>query len=172
MFRWLQFYVQLCFLKEAPQDAPYSKSLFYFGIAAYYIVGVIITTFTQTLGVALVMALIQTAILIFLTNLLLWVRKTPERYEQTLSALTISGAIIGIAAMPVIMLLNSSGVSEEGFVSLLWVLLIIWETVVVGHIYRHSMDISLPGGLGISLVYMYLSFAITLRLLKIVAAPL
>jgi len=44
--------------------------------------------------------------------------------------------------------------------------------VVVGHIYRHSMDISLPGGLGISLVYMYLSFAITLRLLKIVAAPL
>lgn len=172
MLRLLQFYFQLCFLKVAPQNAPYSKPLLYFGIASYYLVGVIITSFTQTVGVAMVMSLIQTTILIFLTNLLLWVRKTPERYEQTLSALTISGAIIGVVAIPVIALLNSTGMDSEGFASLLWVTLIAWETLVVGHIYRHSMDISLPGGLGISLVYMYLSFAITLRLLKIVAAPL
>jgi len=172
MLRWLQFYVQLCFLKEAPQDAPYSKSLFYFGIAAYYVVGVIITTFTQTIVVSLVMSAIQTAILIFLTNLLLWVRKTPERYEQTMSALTLSGAIIGLAALPVIILMTNAGADGEGFASLMWVVLIFWETVVVGHIFRHSMDISLPGGLGISLIYMYLSFAITLRLLKIIAAPL
>ena len=170
MLHWLQFYVRLCFLKEAPQDAPYSKNFLYFGIVAYYIVGVLITSFTQTFGVSLVMSLIQTAILIFLTNLLLWIRKSPERYEQTLSALTYSGAIIGIAAFPVIAMITSA--DGEGFASMFWVLLIGWETIVVAHIYRHSMDITLPGGLGISLVYMYLSFAITLRLLKIVAAPI
>lgn len=171
MLRWLHFYVRLCFLKEAPQDAPYSKNFLYFGIVTYYLVGVLITSFTQSWGVSVVMSFIQTAILMFLTNLLLWVRKSPERYEQTLSALTFTGAIIGIIALPVITMLTSTG-DGEGFASLLWVVLIIWETVVVAHIYRHSMDITLPGGLGISLVYMYLSFAITLRLLKIIAAPL
>ena len=171
MLPWMHFYIRLCFLKEAPQDAPYSKTFLYFGIITYYLVGVLITSFTQSWGVSVVMSLIQTAILMFLTNLLLWIRKSPERYEQTLSALTFSGAIIGIAALPVITMLTSVG-GEEGFASLLWVVLILWETLVVAHIYRHSMDITLPGGLGISLVYMYLSFAITLRLLKIIAAPL
>ena len=167
----LQFYIQLCFLKKAPQDAPFSKTLLKIGVVTYFFVGVMLTSFNQTIAVSFVMSFIQMAILIFLTNLLLWIRKTPERFEQTLTALAWTGAIIGIVALPVIMMLSSNP-GDAGLSSLLWVVLIIWETAVIGHIYRHSMDISFPGGIGISFVYMYLSFAITLRIVKIFAAPL
>jgi hypothetical protein len=34
------------------------------------------------------------------------------------------------------------------------------------------MDISLLGGLGIALIYMYLSFAVTLRFMRIIAESL
>lgn len=172
MLSMLQFYVRLCFLKVAPQDAPFSKASLYLGLTAYYILGVIFTTLSQTFVVGLIMSAIQLALLVFLTNLLLWVRKTPERYEQTLSALTLSGAFIGLIALPIILMIGGS-VSDAGSIaSVFWVLLIAWEAVVLGHIFRHSLDISFPGGLGISFIYMYLSFAITLRLMKIIAAPL
>jgi len=172
MLVMLQFYVQLCFLKAAPQDAPYSKALFYFGLMSYYLVGVIITSLSQTIVVAVIMSAIQVGLLVFLTNLLLWIRKTPERYEQTMSGLTLTGAIIGLAALPVMALLTGVGVDDQSIASFLWVMLVAWETIVIAHIFRHSLEISFLGGLGISLIYMYLSFAVTLRLMKIIAAPL
>ncbi|HFE37844.1 MAG TPA: hypothetical protein ENK06_05420 [Gammaproteobacteria bacterium] len=169
MLALLQFYFQLCFLKNAPQDAPFSKSMYYFGLLAYYFVGVFLTSLSQALFVAMVVSLIQTGLLVFLTNILLWVRKTPERYEQTMTALTISGAIIGIAAMPIMSMVGSLG--GENIASIVWFILILWEAVVIGHIYRHAMEIAFMGGLGIAFIYMYLSFAVTLRLMKIIAAP-
>ena len=169
MLTMLQFYVQLCFLKKTPQDAPYSKSLYYFAIAAYYFIGVLIISLTQAWFVAFVMSLLQLGLLMFLTNILLWVWKAHERYEQTMTALTMSGAIVGLIAIPI---MSSLGTSEDQLVApMIWFVLILWEAVIIGHIYRHAMEISLPGGLGIAFVYMYLSFAVTLRLMKIVAAP-
>jgi len=135
-------------------------------------VGVVLTSFTQAVGVAIALSLIQTLLVAFVTNLLLWIRKTPERFKQTISALTMSGAMIGVVALPILMLFSNTGDESSFLFSTIWLLLIVWETVIVGHIVRHAMEIPFLAGLGAALIYMYLSFAVTLRLSKIIAAPL
>jgi len=171
MLHWLHFYVRLCFLKEVPQDAPYSKSLLYTGIFAFYCVGVAFTSLSQAFIVGLIMPILQIALLIFLTNLILWIRKTPERYEQTITALSFCGAIIGVITVVILSYVVSLGDSGESIMTVLGSILILWVTVVFGHIFYHAMEVTFFGGLGVSMIYMYLSFAVILRLMKIIAAP-
>ncbi len=176
MIRWIKFYVELCFLKVAPQDAPTSMSVYYTSVIAYFLVGAFVISLNQTMLTGLFLSGLQTALLMFLANLVLWIRKTPERFYQTMTALCATGAIIGLVALPVMSMLAASGTGVDsntislGF--LVWLVLILWESVVIGHILRHAMDISMVAGLAGSFIYMYLSFAITVRILKIMSVSL
>jgi len=169
MIRWFRFFVDLSFLKVAPQDAPQSTFVFYLSIFFYFLIGTLITAQTQDFLPAIVTAGIQSILIIFLTNLILWIKKTPERFAQTVTALTGTGTFIGIIALPILVMITTSGSEEGSIASLLWLVLIIWETAVIGHIFRHSMDIPLIAGLGVALIYLYLSIAITVRLLKVMS---
>jgi len=170
MIQWIKFFIELCLLKSAPQDAPSSKSALYFTVLTYFIVGSIITIQTQPFGSSVTIAAIQTVLIIFMTNIILWIRKTPERYSQTITSLMGTGTLIGLVAIPVLSLVIGAE-SEDSIASVIWVALIIWETVVIAHILRHTMEMPFIAGLGVALVYMYMSFAITLRLLKVIAIP-
>lgn len=170
MIQWMKFFLELCFLKAAPQDAPSSRLVLYFAILAYFVVGAAITMQTQAFASAVTISAIQTILIIFLTNLILWIRKTPERFIQAVTSLMGSGSLIGLVAIPVLGLVLGAG-GEESIASMLWIVLIVWETVVVGHVLRHTMDLPFIAGLGAALVYMYMSFAITLRILKVLAIP-
>ncbi|MDX1811908.1 MAG: hypothetical protein R3240_08175 [Gammaproteobacteria bacterium] len=171
MINWLKFFVELCLLKAAPQDAPSSRSALYVTVVSYFAIGTLITLHTQTLLAATITALIETGLMIFLTNLILWARKTPERFTQSITSLMGAGTLIGLIAIPVLNLVTGVG-SEEAIASVLWITLIVWQTLVIGHILRHTMDIPLIAGIGVALIYMYMSFAITLRILKVLAVPL
>ncbi len=171
MLNWIQFFFRVSFLKAAPQDAPTSRSVMYITVVLYFVIGLIITLHSQPWVQSVVTASIQTALVVFVTNLLVWIRSTPERFTQTITALMGTGALIGLFAVPVLNLMGTAG-SEENFASVLWVGLVIWETVVVGHILRHTMEASFIAGLGAALVYMYLSFAITVRILKVMSYSL
>jgi len=176
MLRYIKFYAQLCFLKVAPQDAPASTNAYYVSIFAYLLVGAFVIAITQSVLTGLFLSGVQTALLMFLANLVLWIKKTPGRYHQTLTALCATGAIIGIIAMPLMSFVANSGATGGGvdtdtlsFGFIIWLVLILWESLVVAHILKHSMDIPMMAGLAGAFVYMYLSFAITLRLLKVMS---
>ncbi len=166
MITWIKFFFQICLFKAAPQDAPSSKSVLYVAVIAYFLVALVITLQTQELAQSIVAASIQTGLIIFVTNLVLWIRKTPERYVQTISALMGACALIGVLAIPILNLIINSG-GLEGFNFVLWFIFIAWEALVVAHIFRHTMELPFLAGLGMSLIYMYLSFAITLRILRV-----
>lgn len=168
MINWIKFLFQVCFLKAAPQDAPSSRTALYLSVTLYFFVGLFITLHTQAWIQSFVTASVQTGLIIFVTNLILWIRKTPERFTQTLTALMGAGALIGIIAIPVLNLISGTG-GPESAASVLWIALILWETLVIGHILRHTLDLSLFAGLGMALVYMYLSFTITVRILKVMS---
>ena len=177
MTRWLRFYYDLCLLKAAPQDAPGSKNAFYTALFVYLTIGTFITSFSQGLVVSVIVALLQAIIFIFITNLIMWVKKTPERFFQTVTALMGSGALLALVAIPVVYLGTSTtpGVEQSAPVSFLWmisILILVWETVVIGNILRHAMEIPLLAGVGVALIYMYLSFAVTLRIVKVTSFPM
>lgn len=167
MLSWAKFFIQVCFLRAAPQDAPGSKSIRNISIAVYFAIGMLVSLHTQPLLPSLFVAFMQTLILVFITNLLLLIRKTPERFDQTVTALMGTGALIGLVAIPILNLILVTG-GEASNLSFLWIVLIAWETAVAGHILRHAMDVTFITALGVALIYMYVSFAITFRVIKII----
>ncbi|MDH5258495.1 MAG: hypothetical protein OEX07_10825 [Gammaproteobacteria bacterium] len=174
MFHYIKFYSELCFLKVAPQDAPASTNAYYISVFSYFIVGAIVISLNQTMLTGLFLSGVQTGLLMFLANLVLWIKKTPERYHQTMTALCATGAIIGLIALPIMSFLSTTGTTgveadSLSFGFLVWLVLILWESWVIAHILKHSMDIPMIAGLAGSFVYMYLSFAITLRVLKVMS---
>jgi len=172
MIRWLRFYVDVCLLKAGPQDAPSSTSIQYLTILAYWASGVVLTSFNQTFLAAIFIALVQTILVLFFINLSLWIRKFPDRILQTVTAFTGSGFIISLLALPVIYMLSQSDVTSNLIYSLFWVSLVIWETVVVANIFRQALEIPLYASMGVALILMYMSFAITLRFLKLMSVTL
>lgn len=171
MSRWINFFFNVCLFKAAPQDAPASKTVEYSALLGYWAAGVALTMFGQPFIQAVIVATIQTLISVFFLHLVLWIRGNPERIVQTITAFAGSGIIIVIAAFPLIAWYQPE--MEAGTVlQFLGLLLIIWQTVVVGHILRHALDVPVFAGIGIALVYMYLSFAITLRFIKLLSVSL
>ncbi|MDH3325724.1 MAG: hypothetical protein OEM38_03295 [Gammaproteobacteria bacterium] len=177
MFHYIKFYTELCFLKVAPQDAPASNNAYYISVFSYFMVGAIVISVTQSMLTGLFLSGVQTALLMFLANLLLWIKKTPERFYQTMTALCATGAIIGLIALPLMSFISATGTTgvdtdSLSFGFIIWLVLILWESLVIAHILKHSMDIPMIAGLSASFVYMYLSFAITLRVLKVMSISL
>jgi len=174
MTQWLRFYFDLCLLKGAPQDAPTSKNAFYASIFAYILIGTFITSFNQDLFPSITVALIQTALFVFITNLIMWIKKTPERFMQAVTALMGSGVFVAIVAIPLVMISASIPQTDEtssvaAMIWLLSVVVIVWETAIIGHILRHAMEIPFLAAIGAALLYMYLSFTVTLRILKVMS---
>ena len=78
-----------------------------------------------------------------------------NRLTQTLTALVGTGTMLGLIALPLVQILTREQVSEElvFLVSMLWLLLFGWSLLVVAHIMRHALSVSLPVALGASIVY-------------------
>lgn len=169
MGRWLLYFFNVCRLKAAPQDAPLSRSVFFLTITLFWASGALTLLFAQPLIEAALLSAVETAILVFLTNLALWIRNTPERITQSITALAGSGTILAFISMPFMAMVGDANLNIDSLVNVIWIGLMIWETLIVAHVLRHAMDVPFLAGLGISLIFLYLSFAITLRFLKLIA---
>ncbi len=170
MLRWIRYFIDLCLLKAGPQDAPYSVVMRNIAILAYWSTGVVITLFNQNLFQAVLLASVQTVLLLFLTQLVLWIRKFPQRAVQTMTALMGAETIIALAAIPVLVWVSDSPAeSLQTLLNVVWIALIAWEALVTAHILRHSLELPFLAGLGIALVFIYMSFAITVRFMRVMA---
>lgn len=166
---WLNYYWGLCRLKALPQDAPGSRISQYIAVLLYFVTGAIVTMFSQTFSTSMLVAALQTGLLLFVIQMALWIKKMPERIPQTITASAGTAAVIAVIAMPLLIWVSQAGMGSENVFMVFWLVLVVWETAILGHILRHSLEISLIAGLGVSLLFMYLSFTITLRLLKTIA---
>jgi len=167
MGRWLRFFLDLCFLKAAPQDAPSSKVAMYFAVISYFVAGTGLTMLSRPFLQAVLIATVQTVLFLFLTNLALWIRRLPDRINQAITALTGTGVVIALVAAPLLAWLADPQVAAQTAVMVLWLALVVWETLVVGNILRHALDVPLAAGIGVALVFLYMSFAVTVRFLKV-----
>lgn len=172
MYRWLRYFINLCLLKASPQDAPSSVTVQYFAIFAYWAAGATLTSLSQSYLAAVFIAFIQTILVLFFINLALWIRKFPERITQTVTAFTGSGFIVTLIAFPVIGWMSQPDMASNILFSAFWVALVIWETIIVANIFRHALDIPIFVSIGVALILMYMSFAITLRFLKLMSVSL
>lgn len=147
----VKLFFDLCLLRAKPQDIPASRGLLGVTLAVYTTVSLILASVQLPAQRALLYALADVVILAVLTHLVLLVRRFPERFTQTLTALAGSGAVLGVITWPLAHIQQPS---------LLVLILVIWSISVTAHILRHALSLSLTLGIVISLGYLIVTLTI------------
>jgi energy-converting hydrogenase Eha subunit C len=162
----LQRFFEICLLRAGPQDLPASRFLLWISLLAYGAVGMVMSVQNLDVARASLLVLLDTALLAALLFALLWSRGLLERYLQTMTALLGTGAILQVAALPILSW-QREGLGEETISTtlmiaslLLWIWLL-WNLIVVGHILRHTLSTRLPIGVLLGLAYLFISYSVT-----------
>lgn len=155
-------FIDICLLRAGPQDLPASSVLRSLTLFAYVASGVMILLPSASFGSAVAQALVDTLLLVALLWAVLRWRGLPERFDQALTALAGTGALLGLAALPLVLTVyqaDAAGVATP-FQSLLLLVLFFWTLAVNGHILRHTLATSYAMGLLLGTVYVVLSLGV------------
>jgi hypothetical protein len=161
----LNYLVDLCLLRAGPQDLPASSLLLILFTLLNVLVGwVMIIDARSGAFIALAETLFESGVLLAVLYFGLASRKRLARFYQAATALMGSGLLLGLLAMPLVSWSQRSESSEAG---ILLLVLIVWSLVVMGHILRHTLDISFNLGLGIAVLYTLVSWNLTFMLFPV-----
>ncbi|HCK82268.1 MAG TPA: hypothetical protein PK880_01570 [Candidatus Competibacter sp.] len=155
-------FLDICLFRKAPQDVPASTPLLKMCLLAYALSGLLVLLISAPVAVALLQTLLDMALLGGLLYLGLTLRRHPQRFAQTLGALTGSGALLGSLALPLMFWISQQG--REGDIelpSLLLLGLMVWSIAVMAHILRHAFETSIWQGALYALGYTFLSWTLT-----------
>ena len=137
-------FIQICLLRQAPQDLPASGILLAITLTAQTVMSILLLG-NASLGAvnAVVWGLLDTVLLVVLTGALLYVSRHIARITQTVTALAGTGAIITFIALPIYGWLHGvdQAAGEGGFALLLLLILAGWSLAVAGHIFRHALSL-------------------------------
>jgi Yip1 domain len=153
----LNYFVDLCLLRAKPQDLPSSSVLLMLTLLANVLVGMLVVAGTQ-MGPALALeeSLFEVMLMLLVLHAALRWYSRPGRFPQTATAILGSGALISLLAMPLL----SVGRVEGELGGLLLLLLVVWNTVVLGHILRHAFEVPLGQAVALSVIYTLASYVV------------
>lgn len=152
----LKIFVDICLLRAAPQDLPVSRPAMLVALVAYAAAGVLGVLDVFAFESAVLAAVVDTLLLVAVTHLVLQWRQLENRLTQTLTALAGCGALLSLLAW------GAAGLVREVFQpEWVWAGLLVWYTLVFGHILRHALSIPLAAGVAASLLYLMLSMGVT-----------
>ena len=99
--------------------------------------------------------LLDSALLVVFIQSLLLLLQRNARILQTLTAMAGSGCLLGLIALPLVLWGQPSEAEEQvsGLLLYAWLLLLVWNLLVAGHILRHALSTSLAIGIGVALLY-------------------
>jgi hypothetical protein len=166
-----KLFFQIALLRANPQDLPTSTMLMALALVAHVLADVWTLQETLPIWYALQAAAIDTLLLVAVAHTALLLRNFAHRARQTLTALAGCGAMISLITWGVVALVklftSSPDVTEEGgpsratLAALLTTLpFLFWYLLLFGHVMRHALSVSLPAGVGLSLIYFILSVGV------------
>lgn len=155
-------FIQICLLRQGPQDLPTSGILLAIALTAHTVMSIVWSKVSLNAVSALLSGLLDTALLVVLTGTLLYVQRRGTRVIQTLTALAGSGSIITFLALPVSGWLQGADQSagEGGFAVLLLLILMGWSLAVVAHIFRNALSIPYFFALVLAAVFYGISISV------------
>jgi len=158
----IQFFIELCLLRRAPQDLPASAALFGLALAADLLISLMLAAIAGLpLSLGLVEGLTDVLFMLALLYGALRMLNRPARFAQAATALLGSGAVLGVLALlPISMLPSGEQADPPAIAALMLLALVIWSVLVTGHILRHTFDLRLGQGIAIAVVYNMLAFSL------------
>ncbi len=154
----LKAWFSVCTFHLGPRDMPAAGVFFLFSIALYALASTVLLLPYETLPVAVLSGVVDTAMLLALTWILLTAHGLRARFLQTGAALAGTGFLFSLFALPLFLLRAWTGDDSPLvlLVSLLLLALIIWNIAVMAHILRHAVAASFTVGILLAIGYVWL----------------
>jgi hypothetical protein len=149
----------ICLLRRGPQDLPGSGFFLGLSLVCYALVSMLVAIPSFGIADAIRLAFVDSGMLAGFVILLLYLQNKTERINQVLSALAGSGSLLGLFALPLVLLVSPEQPAEQVPVLLggVWLSLLIWNLFVMAHIMRHALSSSFAIGLGAAVLYALVS---------------
>ena len=159
MQQLIKVWLNICLWRAAPQDLPASGMLLSLSLACYALVSMLLSLGSYGLAGAVQLALLDLGLLVVFVLSLLYLQGKTARINQTLSALAGTGSLLGVFALPLIWWAEPGQQPDQVpvLLTLFWLLLLVWNLLVMAHIIRHALSSSVAVGLGVSLLYVLVS---------------
>ncbi len=153
-------------LRLGPQDLPAGSSPLVMAMLLYLLVTVVAMSVGQPPEQPAAVMLLALILPLALARIVLTVRRLPQRWPQTVTALFGTSAILTAISLP----LAAAGGNGEPqlFTAMASLAVFVWSFAVSAHIWRHALDTSYAAGLAVAVVL----FAITLFIITTLAGPL
>jgi len=156
MFEITKLFWDICLLKKAPQDIPYSVWFFRVTVAIYAFTSFLIIYLSTGWWEAMQQVLVGIVIIVTITLIILLLASKTARFYQTATAILGTDAMINFFAIPALATIITGRASEIS--NLILFGLMIWQWLISGHIFRNALSANFPFGLGVALLYIVISY--------------
>ncbi|NDY95565.1 hypothetical protein [Wenzhouxiangella limi] len=157
--------IQILLLRLGPQDLPPGPSVLLATLTLYLVTASLSISLGDGAGSPTLLLLLATGLPMLLVWIVLRLKSRVSRWEQTLSALYGTSALLSLLSLP----LNLQvGAEPAPPIVLLSLVIFLWSFAVDAHIWRHALDTSFAAGLAVAMIMFLLSFGI----ISSVAGPL
>ncbi|HHQ40904.1 MAG TPA: hypothetical protein ENK20_01260 [Chromatiales bacterium] len=153
--------VDVVLLRAGPQALPASRTLAAGCVTAYVAVGVAVLGARMGPAKALAEGILDAAMLAAFAWGLLRLRGWPNRFLQTYTALTGTGALLGLLAwapMAAAWRAEQLGGEVPAVLGVALLGLVAWTLLVIAHILRHALELPLLATTAMALAYVLFSW--------------
>ena len=158
MFEIIRLFFDICLLKKGPQDVPQSRFLFWLSLTLYGVVGFLMLRLSVGWLESLFQLLTGIILLLAFTAGILFLMGRKSRFLPVVTAMLGTDMILSFFALPVLGTITTGRMSL--FSELVYLGLVIWSWLVMGHILRHALSVSLSFGMGLAFIYIFSTFQI------------
>ncbi len=138
-------YLKMSFLKASPEELPADWSCAIKALAIYFSINLLLLDVHSSTFDTLLKIMVEIGLLAIFVKIGNNIKKTPERFIQTLSGLIGIGMIISIVSVPIYYLFipqfSQQQELNQGIINLT-ILLLIWNLAVMSHIFKRSFEIT------------------------------
>ena len=168
-----QVFFSICLLRYKPQDLPQSYELLILCLVVYTAINFVLALSAATVPMAMSVSVLETFLVCVITLVILKFGRRIERWVKTLTAISGTGSVIGIIAIPLFFLIFVTGIEGllQAVVLMFYMMLVVWNVVIMGHILRHSLDTTLGIGIIFAIIYIILTSLVMNYLVPVLENP-
>jgi hypothetical protein len=160
----LKVFVDIALFRAKPEQLPYSYFLLMLCIITYMVTGMGLNLIDLNVNKALLVTGLDTALMVGLTCAGLWIRSYLNRVIKTLTAIAGTSVLFTVAVIPLVLMLPDPDTGQTSVISLLLLAIVMWNMAVLGHILSSALDFPVWAGVGVAIMYFYISYKVAAML--------